>query len=376
MQMRTYNVSWNAFAENVKSNNKSIILFGAGAIGAVVIPEILSDYNLLSHVKCYIDNDERLWETKIKIKGLTFDIKSPGFLKECDSNTVIMLNISRFTDVLEQLNAMETTQDKECVISPVMLMTNFKSKGGNGIASQSKNMIIPKTIHYMWLGGKPLPTNLQKCIDSWKKYCPDYEIIEWNENNYDISKNNYMKQAYEKKAYGFVPDYARFDIIYNYGGIYLDTDVELKSSLDKLLYQEAYCSVEKWQVINPGGGFGAVKGHPAIKMFMDERENLSFVLPDGSLNKKTCAYYDTLTALKHGYKINGRNQKINGMNIYTYDYFHPYDYMSGTIDMTSDTVSIHHFNGGWLDETMKKANQDTVDNFNKIFASLSMGVEE
>lgn len=369
--MRTYSVSWKEFANHIKTNGMSIVLFGAGAIGAVVVPEILCEYGLLSYIKCYIDNDERLWGSTIDIMGRSISICSPQILNSCGSNTMIMLNISRFNSVYEQLDSMIATEKQECIITPIMLINNFKSEGNKGIIQTSDKQLIPKTIHYMWLGGKTIPVNLQKCIDSWKRYCPDYEIVEWNENNYDISKNSYMKQAYEKKAYGFVPDYARFDIIYNNGGIYFDTDVELIRCPDKLLYQEAFCSVEKWQVINPGGGFGAVKGHPAIKMFMDQREDLSFVSDDGSLNKKTCAYYDTLTAIKNGYKINGRNQTINGMNIYTYDYFHPYDYMSGNIDMTNNTVSIHHFNGGWLDDNLKKANRDVLDNYNHIIDSIS-----
>lgn len=368
--MKTYNISWQAFADHVKNNDISIVLFGAGAIGAVVLPEILCEYGLLSYVKCYIDNDERLWGSYIDIKDKSIGIYSPQILNSSGKDTMIMLNISRFYSVYEKLSSMKATVNQECVITPIMLINNFKSRGSNGIIQTSDKQLIPKTIHYMWFGGA-VPLNLQKCIDSWKKYCPDYEIIEWNENNYDISKNSYMKQAYDKKAYGFIPDYARFDIIYNYGGLYFDTDVELRCCPDKLLFQEAFCSVEKWQVINPGGGFGAVKGHPAIKMFMEQRDGLNFVSEDGSLNKKTCAYYDTLTAIKNGYKINGKNQTINGMNIYTYDYFHPYDYMSGNVDITNDTVSIHHFNGGWLDDKMKKANQDVIDNYNYIINSLS-----
>ena len=94
--------------------------------------------------------------------------------------------------------------------------------------------MIPKKIHYCWFGGNPMPEKDKKCIESWKRYCPDYEIIRWDESNYDVSKNRYMKEAYEEKKWGFVPDYARLDIIYNEGGIYLDTDVELVKNLDDL----------------------------------------------------------------------------------------------------------------------------------------------
>ena len=103
--------------------------------------------------------------------------------------------------------------------------------------------MIPKKIHYCWFGGNPLPELAIRCIESWKKYCPDYEIIRWDESNYDVTKNKYMYQAYENKRWGFVPDYARLDIIYNYGGIYLDTDVELLNSLDDLLDQKCFLGI-------------------------------------------------------------------------------------------------------------------------------------
>ena len=99
---------------------------------------------------------------------------------------------------------------------------------------------IPKKIHYCWVGGTAKPKSVQYCIDSWKKYCPDYEIIEWNEDNYDFSKNRYMKEAYDNKKWGFVPDYARLDIIYQHGGIYMDTDVEMVANLDDLLEYEGF----------------------------------------------------------------------------------------------------------------------------------------
>ena len=104
--------------------------------------------------------------------------------------------------------------------------------------------MIPKKIHYCWVGGNSKPPLVKKCIQSWKKYCPDYEIIEWNESNYDISKNIYMKQAYEAKKWAFVTDYMRLDIIYEHGGIYLDTDVELIKNIDDLLSNEAFAGIE------------------------------------------------------------------------------------------------------------------------------------
>jgi len=348
---------WNEFKTKIVNTKAKLIMFGAGAIGQISTPEILRIYGLLNNVDCYIDNNKAKWGTYVEACGKHFEIRSPEYLEKCDDNTRILLNISRFSDVIRQLNEMECTKNMECLVMPMMLIHNFCMDRSKGNPVLSKEALIPKKLHYMWLGRNPLPANLQKCIDSWKKHCQDYEIIEWNEDNYDINKHPYMKAAYETKAYGFVPDYARIDILYNEGGFYLDTDVEIIRSIDDLRYQKAFCGVEKWQIINFGGLSGAVKGHPMLKVFLESRKEISFYNPDGSFNKNTCGFYDTRVALAHGYKINGYTQCINNMNIYASDYFHPFDYMSGIINETENTHSIHWFNGGWLDEKMKKQNE-------------------
>lgn len=349
------------------TNIKKLLLFGTGVIGQVTVPEILRDYNLLKYVDCYLDNDGKKCGGTVSACGMNFEIRSPQYLESCPPDAVILLNISRFPDVLEQLDAMECTWGMECYMMPMMLIHNYCSSAPYGKAVMGGVPLIPKKLHYMWLGGKPVPENLEKCIESWKKYCPDYEIIEWNENNYDLEKHPYMKQAYEAGAYGFVPDYARLDIIYREGGIYLDTDVELRRNIDGLLCQEAFCGVEKWQTVNFGGLGGAVKGHPMIKKFLDARREVHFVNPDGSQNRNTCGFYDTRVAIREGYKISGKTQFVNGMNIYAYDYFHPYDYMSGVIDETEHTYSVHWFNGGWLDGDMKKANEESERKYSDLY---------
>ena len=354
-------------AKEIRKFNKRIIMFGAGAIGQVITPEILKDLDCLNQVDCYLDNNRSMWRKKISACGIDFEVRSPEYLNECPAGTVILLNISRFSDVILQLEGMECTKDMDCYIMPMMLIHNYCSALSQGTPVMSDSPLIPKKLHYMWLGHNPIPDNLKKCIDSWKRYCPDYEIIEWNEDNYDISKHPYMKQAYENKAYGFIPDYARLDILYNEGGLYLDTDVEIKRNIDDLLYQEAFCGVEKWQVINFGGLSGAVKGHPMVKKFLDARADVFFIDKDGWPNRNTCGFYDTRVVIDAGYRIDGTTQNVGGMNIYAYDYFQPYDYMSGILNETAHTHSIHWFNGGWLDEKMKKANEESKRRYLELY---------
>ena len=351
----------------IVSENKRLVLFGCGVIGRITAINILGDLDMLDHIDCFIDNDSSKWGERICHKNTEFLIKSVDYLNECGDNTVIMVNISRYFDVLRQLEAMECTDNMDCILMGMMCVYNFCSSESFGETVLTNIPVIPKKLHYMWLGGKPIPDTLKKCIDSWIKYCPDYEIIEWNEDNYDVSKHLYMKQAYENKAYGFVPDYARLDILYNEGGLYLDTDVEIKRNIDDLLYQEAFCGVEKWQVLNFGGMSGAVKGNRMIKAFLDLREQVMFVDKNGNHNQNTCGFYDTQVVLDEGYHMNGKTQCINGMNIYAYDYFHPYDYMSGIVNETKNTHSIHWFNGGWLDESMKKANEQAKKQYMELY---------
>ena len=359
--------SFEEMADDILQNNKKILMFGAGVIGQITVPEILKKYDLIQYLDSYIDNNSEKWKYPIVLDNREYKIKSPAYLTECDKNTTILINISRFFEVKAQLENMKCTENMTVYIMPMMCIHNMCSKISEGNIVQSEKPLIPKKIHYMWLGGSPIPFKLQKCIDTWKSHCPDYEIIEWNEKNYDIGRHPYMEQAYKAGAYGFVPDYARLDILYYYGGFYLDTDVELLKSLDELRSQEAFCGVEKWQVLNFGGCSGAVRKHPMIKKFLDKRNQIYFLDDKKNQNKNTCGFYDTRVILNEGYKIDGTSQCVNGMNIYAYDYFHPYDYMSGLLNITEHTYSVHHFNGGWLDENMKKQNMLTKERYFKLY---------
>lgn len=336
-------------AEDIKLHNRKVVLFGAGVIGTSTTPAILEDYGLVSSVVCYVDNDTGKWGSEIRLGCKNIQIYGPGILNTLAGDEAILVNISRSSDIIEQLQQLNCTKRMICYIIPIMCIFNFRSTGGQGVIRTSDIPIIPKKIHYMWLGKDRIPENLQWCINSWRRYCPEYEIIRWDESNYDIGKCSYMKQAYQNKKYGFVPDYARLDILYHHGGIYMDTDVELLKNLDSLLCQEAFTSVEKWQVINFGGCSGAVQGSPSLKAYLSAWEQRNLVREDGSLDDLSSGYVDTRVALDNGYVLNGKNQTVMGMNIYTYDYFHPYDYMSHKFEITDDTYAIHHFNGGWLD---------------------------
>lgn len=214
--------------------------------------------------------------------------------------------------------------------------------------------MIPKTIHYCWFGGNPLPELAQKCIASWKKYCPDYEIIEWNESNYDISTAPlYVREAYEAKKWGFVPDYIRLELIYKYGGIYLDTDVEIIKSLDVLTELKGFCGLEDGKWVALGLGFGAEPGNELLYELMNVYKKASIYDKDGSLNLIPAPQIDTSVFINNGFIENNRKQIVKELTVFPTDYFCPVNTNTGDIVLTDNTFSIHHYAASWFSEEEK-----------------------
>ena len=171
--------------------------------------------------------------------------------------------------------------------------------------------MISKIIHYCWFGRGEKSALLQKCIKSWKKFCPQYEIVEWNENNFDISSTpEYVRRAYAERKWAYVADYVRLKVVYDFGGIYMDTDVELIKSLDSLLGYSAYFGFETNETINTGLGFGAVKGLPLLKEMMQQYEGRSFDFENGQY--LTCPLIDTEVFVKKGLEKDGKKQILDG----------------------------------------------------------------
>lgn len=212
--------------------------------------------------------------------------------------------------------------------------------------------MIPKIIHYCWFGKNNKPRLFYKCLESWRKYCPDYQIIEWNEDNFDVNIIPYVKEAYDAGKWAFVTDYARLWIIYNYGGIYLDTDVEIVKPLDDLLENGAFLALEDEKNIATGLGFGAVKGNNVINVMLQDYSDLHFIKDDGTYDKTTCPVRNT-KSIMHLLPQNlqtGDIIKIEGATIYPPEYFCPLSADGSTMNKTENTYSIHWFSATWLSE--------------------------
>ncbi len=229
--------------------------------------------------------------------------------------------------------------------------------------------VIPKKIHYFWFGKNNIPKLFRENIDTWKKYCPDYEIIQWNDDNYDVTKNEYMHQAYEKEKWGFVPDYARLDVVNTYGGIYLDTDVRVMKSFDPLLQYDFFCGFENAGNINFGHGFGAKKHHPIIQEMMHEYEKISFTNEDGSMNTTASPFYQTAVLKKYGLEKNGLMQQWQRDLVLPSEYFSPVNEFGYGVP-TANTFSVHQYAGTWYDDEQQKRKRRIIDTYEYVLGRI------
>ena len=207
--------------------------------------------------------------------------------------------------------------------------------------------MIPKKIHYCWFGRGEKPKLAQKCIASWKKYCPDYEIIEWNEDNFDLDYNGYTRYCYDNKKWAFLSDFVRLVVVAEHGGIYFDTDVELLKSPDHLLQYEAFYGFENDQYVATGLGFGAEAGHSTILAMVDEYKKLSMQPAENYLSV-ACPTHNTKALVSFGLIQNGERQSVAGAEIFPVDWFNPYDDPTGQLKTTKNTVSVHWYSKSWM----------------------------
>lgn len=211
--------------------------------------------------------------------------------------------------------------------------------------------MIPKRIHYCWFGGGDLPEMAKKCIASWQKYCPDYEIVRWNEQNFDVQQIPYIKEAYEAKKWAFVSDYARFKILYEQGGVYLDTDVELIKPLDEILQKGGFMASEsEYCQVAAGLGIAAPAGLPLYREILEDYENSRFFRPDGTKDLTTVVTRITKILEGHGLVHKDVIQEVAGIVVYPKTYFCPYDYHSKKLRCTENTYAIHYYADSWNDK--------------------------
>ena len=204
--------------------------------------------------------------------------------------------------------------------------------------------MIPKKIHYCWFGRGEKPALAKKCIASWRKFMPDYEIVEWNEDNFDVNYNAYTKMCYEQKKFAFLTDYLRLLIVEEHGGIYFDTDVEVLRSFDDFIDLPAFVGFENDRFVNTGEGFGAEPHNPAIQQMLRAYDPLL----DGAHGVLGCPKLNTEALQKLGLRLDGKAQTLPNVSVFPAEYFNPRNSVTGELTKTENTYSIHWYSASWL----------------------------
>lgn len=350
------NVSLDEFKKVLIINKKSVFCFGAGKAFDRFFDEP-ENKEILRQVKAIADNNYNKNDNYNKIiDDITVPIISVNqMIQSITSEDVILITTAAYQEIILQLEQIDKLKDTKYYLY-FILGVRKKDSERMQIPIPDKlsiydNIQIPKIIHYCWFGKSEIPAQYRKWMESWQRYCPDYRIIEWNEDNYDIRKNRYISEAYEKKMWAFVSDYVRIDVVNEYGGVYLDTDIELLRNIDELLKNDGFCGFQNQDNVNFGLGFGAVKKHKTLEEIKKYYETERFILEDGTLNLTACPVIQTEIMKRHGLKCNGMFQVVDGMTVLPSRVLCGMSPNSFRVEKNPvKTYAIHHFAASWKDE--------------------------
>lgn len=358
------NIRANEFKEKLAT--KSVICFCAG----YGLKELCCVYPQLTGRILYVVDNYRHGE-KIMLDSQEISILSMDEIGENIHDALGVVTSLQFADeIIAQLDEV-----KACDGLEVFVPALFQAEEQGVVLKKERREIIPRKIHYFWFGRKDIPKQFQENIESWKNACPDYEIVRWDESNYDYRKNPYMRQAYESEKWGFVPDYARLDVINTYGGIYLDTDVELIKPLDDFLQFKLFCGFEDLKAVNFGLGFGGTAENVILQEMMELYEEIDFIKPDKTMNLVPSPVYQTKILAKHGLIRNGNSQYHEDFVAFSPEFFSPINaYGFGRI--TENTFSIHQYAATWFGAEQKAQKDRMLKSVKYVMARMNSGYEK
>lgn len=359
---------------------KRVYCFGASAF----INQILNNHyqeGLALKITEIVDND-------LMKQGWTFDtafgswniISIEEFVCKymIDSNAVMLIMPRLCDEIVEQIRNITELRTLECYIYGLFpFFAHVKKLPDELLAMRAGKPKIPKILHYVWFGGKPLPDKYKQNIESWKKYCPDYEIKLWNEDNYDVYKIPYVKDAYQARVYSFAADCARMDIINKYGGIYFDTDVTLLKPIDDLLYSESFFSVSYNKQSNSGDGFGAVAGNAFTGKMLNVYKNIRFYHNENPVGSNVWKETVVLRKANRGLELSCENITIlDGAVLYPPEFFSVYSAFYDIPRITSNTYSLHQYETPWIGDEIRIKREKCKAYFANIFAQGEKKVYE
>ena len=288
-------------------------------------------------------------------------------------HTLILIAVTGYEEILGQLRADERLSRFDAVPS-VYLESLYEDLLLLSAAKPPLNYrkndspVIPRIIHAIWFSGDPMPQLYLRCLDSWKKYAPDFEIKIWNLESYRPGRCLFFEQAIEHGNWAFASDYARADLLYRYGGIYMDLDVEMLRPIDDLLYNDAYMSFESQDRIECGSGMGAGPGHPILKEVCESYEERPYLKTDGTWDNSTCPVRYTKVIEKHGLRKDGGFQSVDDITVYPFEVLTGKSFDTGIIYNTQLSYTVHHHNGSWIPDPAHRAVRERYAKIQRFLA--------
>jgi len=336
-----------------RTTGKRVVAMCASAF-LQIIADNYKELQLERHIEYIVDNDKNKVGQYFSIHGINKPIRSLEYLlKEKLDEIVILIGTDRFAyDIYTQLSEIADLNDVDCFVLPLMIANRKDDEEFCIKKSSSDSTIIPKIIHCFWLGNDPLNGMAQNCLDSFKRYCPDYEIKLWTYKNYDVSKNQFMYDAYKAKNWAYACDYARLDKLYEEGGVYFDLDVELFANIDCLLQNEFFAGFGPIRDIELAA-FGSTKNNALVGEILSAYNDKIF-----DVNRKM-GITDVQPLLvdrileKKGFSINGKYQSKNGHTLYPREVFSARNWFTGEIVKDDNSLGVHRCAGSWVDSDEK-----------------------
>lgn len=358
--MRFINCSYEEFVSSL--GGREIVQFGASAAWnyfSGAFPNIQAE--VVDRTSLIVDNSEAKQGRPFQVLGKSIAVKSPDVLRDKRNYVILLTSIIAYQgEICEQLIDLNLDENIECYSLYLMMLTpkTVDNSAVDRYFGDRKERKIPATIHSFWFSGEEKPDLYKKCIESWHRYCPDYEIIEWNTKNYDITKSQYMLEAFENRKWAFVSDYARLDVVFRLGGVYLDMDVELLAPLDSYLRADYFFCKQEDGMLDLGSGFGAQKGNKLIGEMLESYKDRRLILPDGTIDKTPQPELMNPILMENGFNRSHDSQIVRDCLVLSNDYISCY---SGGESVNNAKLGIHWHNGSWLDEKDRRNIKASMD---------------
>ena len=350
----------NSGIDEILALDKKMIIYGASKNIAHLLTQF--NYTDVANRICFIvDGDEKKDGMIFSIAGRSYPVVSlKYFVYEHDIAKTYQMIIAN-VDYKAAICQLDVISELDDLLSYIWWMPFLSWHSGRyskyieHLPNPRRNCDIPMVINYCWFGGGRLPNDVRENINSWRRSNPEFEIKEWNEDNYDVNATKYTREAYALKKYSFVADYARYDIIFRNGGFYFDTDVELFKKIGKFCQYRGFFSHEYYDLINSGSGFAAEAGDSLIGELRDRYEEREFIRTDGSYNMTACSYYETEYFMGKGLVKHNRLSLIEDFLILPYDFFSPLNQDTAVLEMTKNTCGVHKFDCSWFSDDKQRA---------------------